>query len=263
MTKTVTNNQPSQTNSETVAAEPSKVQAIGQRRNSAIDAFDTFNARKSETLNNKASWLNEADSAIAAVIAITGDAENDAELASKVAEASVKASFVLYQGMTSGVATYEEVSELLGRQFGWRRKQNGEQSKTPHGQGETIRKRVRRASDAKAFVLGAEPKALFAPLEREAVAAMVASVDAGERSVFTLYDDLAKMKADATGTRPAPAFDPKRIAALAAALGADVAASVELMHKTPGLFEAYAGLSRIMRNVSAEYGIAHPDVLAA
>ncbi len=228
-----------------------------------LNALAAVDARQTEQVRNKVELVHDAETAIEETVKLAGNAATDAELSSKVAEASAKVADILFRGRVQGVLSPDETSELLGRGFGWKVKKNGEQSKTPHGQGEAIRKRVVRAVDAYTFVSGGDAKAFFEPLEIADVKPLVTEVMNGNRSVFTLYNDLGEMKQEASGNRPKPAFNPKNILGLAAALTENVEASVALWHDTPGLFDAYVGLYRAVNLISEEYGAAYADEIKA
>lgn len=237
------------------------VSLADKAKRNRVNALAMVDARQTEAIRNKVELLHEAETAIAETVELAGNSETNAELASKITEAASKVGDILFRGRTSGVISPDEVSELLGKGFGWKTKQNGEQSKTPAGEGEVIRKRVVRAADAYSFVTGGDAKAFFDPLDSAAVKPLVQSALNGERSVFTLYDDLGAMKQEASGSRPKPAFNPKTILGLASSLTENVEASVTLWHDTPGLFEAYRGLFRAVNLVSEEYGEAYIDEL--
>lgn len=242
-------------------AETAEIIALQSRQGRRVNALDVLNAKQTEAIQSKVALLSEAETAIAETVKLAGDIIVSEDQERKVAEAAAKAAHVLFRGRITGVLSQDELSELLGRGFGWKRKQDGTQSKTPFGQGEAIRKRVVRATGAYAFVNGNDAPAFFDPLDREAVAPFVQEVIAGKRSVLTLYNDLADMKAEASGKRPAPAFNPKAVMAMAAALSENVQASVTLWHDTAGLLVAYQTLSRAIDLIGEEYAVAYPDVI--
>lgn len=192
--------------------------------------------------------------------------EADEANESTVGDIAVDIATTLYRGRTQGVLSPDEVSTLLGDNFGWKGKgdkagarvtaaePDKTRSKTPFGWGEAIRKRVVRAVGAHAFVTGndAAAGAFFKGLEPETVEPILNGLNNGNRSIWTVYDDLAKAKNDATGTRPKLAFDPKRIAQITAMLGGDIPHSVEQMSKVRGLFEAYTALYRMLGVIGRE-----------
>jgi len=267
MTKTK-NNQPQPeitADVETLPADAAdKVVSLADtKQRNRVNALATVAARQTEAVRNKVELLNEAETAIADVVELAGNAETNEELSYKVTEAASRVGDILFRGRVQGILSPDEVSELLGNGFGWKQKQNGERSKTPFGQGEAIRKRVVRATDAYTFVTGGDAKAFFEPLEVADVKPIITEALNGDRSVFTIYDDLAKMKQDASGSRPKPAFNAKNILAMAATLTENVEASVQNWHDTPGLFEAYIGLYRAVNLISEEYGAKYADELKA
>lgn len=227
------------------------------------DAFLTTAGRKSEAMQNKVALLSETETAIAEAVKIAGNATASAEHERQVTEASNKVAFLIFKGMINNLISKDEASEMLGRGFGWKVKDNGEQSKTPHGQGEAIRKRVVRAVGAAAFASGQEAPAFFEPLDRDEVRPFVQEVLEGKRSVFTLYHDLADMKSAASGTRPATAFNPKAVMAIRSSLAANIGESVTLIHDTPGLYVAYEQLAVILSVISSEYAAKYPEEIDA
>lgn len=241
-----------------------EITSLTARQGKRVNALAAHNAAIKEAVQNKVQLIQQTENALTDVLTIAGDKSASADHEAKLIEASNKASFLLFRGRTTGIFSADEVSEMLGQTFGWKTKQNGEDSKTPFGQGESIRKRVVRAVDAFSFVnSNAEPKAFFEPLERAKVKQMLSEVETGNRSIYTLYNDLSAYKAEASGTRPKRAFDPKGIVSLTAMLSENVNASVESWHDTPGLFDAYAGLLRIINTVAEEYSVTYPEEIAA
>lgn len=172
----------------------------------------------------------------------------------------------LYRGRTTGVLSSDEVSSLLGESFGWKGKgdkagtrvtsaePDKTRSKTPYGWGEDVRKRVVRAVGAHAFVNGdvIAAGAFFKGLEPSAVKPILNAFVNGNRSIFTVYKDLQEMKQENAGQRPRLAFDPKRIAQIAAMLGADVPAAIEEISHNAGLRNAYLGLYRMLGVIGRE-----------
>lgn len=236
----------------------------GKRINALIAHKTQGAAVLTEHVQNKVQLIQKTENALADVLSLAGDRDQSEEHERKLAEASGRAAFLLYSGLTTGIFSRDETSDLLGRTFGWKTKQNGEQSKTPFGQGETIRKRVIRAADAFSYVnSNAEPKAFFEPLDRSEVRSMLNEMEGGSLSIWQFYKDLSEMKADVSGTRPKPAFDPKRVLAIAGALSENIANSVEAFHNTPGLFAAYRGLFQTISTIGEEYSVAYPEEIAA
>lgn len=272
------NNQNNQPQPETVLAEgetvvnaaeaaeaSAEIVDLQQRQGRRINALDAINANQSEVLQNKVQLIEQTESAIADVVKLAGNRERNEADERKLTEAASKAGFLLYRGRINGLLTADEASELLGRSFGWKTKQNGEASKTPFGTGEDLRKRVVRAVNAHAFaVRGAEPTAFFEPLSRGDVKPLLSEMEAGKRTIWQLFRDLSEMKAEASGSRPKPAFNPKTVIAMAGTLGENVGNTLRIIHETPGLLEAYAGLQRMMDTVFTEYTAKYPkDVEAA
>lgn len=266
MTKT-TKNQPTPANESDIVAEssePTTVVPMPDRNQERLNALAVIGARETETSQNKTEILAAADAAIEKVVKLAGDKSASEDADRRVTEAADSAASILFKGRISGLLSPDEVSELLGRGFGFKTKADGKPSKTPFGAGERIRKRVVRAFDAVQFVRGTdEPKAFFEPLSKEDVKPLVNSVLKGERSVFTLYDDLGALKQKASGSRLPTAFNPKAIANLQALLGENVRVSVQTWHDTPGLLEAYVGLYQTITLISEEYWLVYADEIKA
>jgi hypothetical protein len=239
------------------------VSMADKNRRNRLNALEVIASRQTEAVRNKVELLHEAEEAIENVVSIAGNAESNAETESRIAEASSKVGDILFRGRVQGILSPDEVTELLGKGFGYKTKQNGDQSKTPFGNGEAIRKRVVRAVDAWSFVTGGDAKAFFEPLEVADVKPLVTEVLNGKRTVNTLYKDLADMKQAAASERLPAAFNPKNILKMASALTENVGASVERWHDTPGLFEAYIGFYRAITLISEEYGDKYADEIKA
>lgn len=229
-----------------------------QSRRSGKGFFETEIATVTEAFRNKAQIIGDARQKLAKAAENATDSEN---LAGEALEASQEGAATLYQAWRNGVIDKPELTALLGDIFGWRMKGDSktrvttgdkDQSATPYGTGEVIRKRIVRAHDALDYVTsnGNEGTAFFEPLDVDDVAGTLNEFHDGKMSVFTLYDKLSTMKADATGTRPKAAFDPKRIAALAKQMGENVNATADAVLSNNGLRAAYLSLFQILQTVS-------------
>lgn len=244
--------------------ETAEVIAMQSRQGRRVNALAAHNAAVSSAVQNKVQLISETETALAKVLELTGTAEQNADTERQVVEAASNASLLIVRGWNDGILSQDEISEMLGRTFGHKQKQNGEPSKTPFGQGEVIRKRVVRTIKAIDYAIrGNEPVAFFDPLPRDDVKAMVTEVLNGKRSVWALYNDLAEMKQELSGSRPKPAFNPKAVVALSGALGENIAETVRQFHDTPGLFDAYAGLLRMIETVGEEYAATYPQEVKA
>lgn len=167
--------------------------------------------------------------------------------ADKAEEYAVRAGRRLYQARTTGLMAPDEVSALLGSVFGFKLKQNGEQSKTPEGRGEDIRKRVVRAHAAKEFVETGEGGTFFEGLEPSDIQPMLTELDNGTRTIWSVYQTLTDMKA-ANRDPVKPAFSERAIMAIASELNKE--GSGEQFRANPALIAAYAELVQIVNMIA-------------
>lgn len=267
-----TNNQPEITAEAPKATPEELVQAVNDMPVSAADTvvqfagrkggtngFAAFNAKRTEAVQNKVATVQEAKK----LLAEAAEAEHrGGEEAEKANEPAAKGGLLLFKAMTAGILSNDEASDILGSTFGWKQKKNGENSKTPLGIGEVIRKRVGRAVKAYDYAIaGSEPIAFFEPLEREDVAPLVNSLLDGQIGLWEFYNQSGELKADKTGKRPRAVFDPRRISAMTRDLGENIQQSVDIIKNTPGLFSAYAGLLQMIEAIGSEMPV--PEVAAA
>lgn len=188
-----------------------------------------------------------------------GDAEQNA----RSADLANKAAADLFRGQTTGLLTADEVTNILGNQFGWRKKGDAkvpaknvaEQSKTPYGYGETIRKRITRAVKASVFASGGEPDNFFKVFDREAVVEQVERVEEGDLSIFSLYDNLQDERKDivANDNPDGPlnaAFDPNKVLKNVQKLTEDGA--VEVFAANPALLIVYASMTEAIENITEQ-----------
>ena len=177
-------------------------------------------------------------------LAEASDLFNEGE--DKAIEARViadKAAVGLYQARIDGLASGEEVSGLLGDIFGFKAKKDGTPGKTPDGQGEAIRKRVVRAVQASEYVNDGDGGRFFDGLPAEEIGDILATLEAGELSIWTAYERFAEVKRD-HAVKTNAAFDPKRIAAIAEALSEEGAA--EIFAANPALVASYGALIEVL-----------------
>lgn len=140
-----------------------------------------------------------------------------------------------------------ETNGLLIDLFGAKLTPKGKTSKTPNGKGEDIRKRVSRCVDAFDFVQGAFdmpgaklPKFLEG-LNKVDVAACVAKLEGEtpERSVFTVYDDIANIEGEEKTKLP-DHLNLKKVMAIVG--GIEPLESHAAIAADPALIEAYAAM---------------------
>lgn len=149
----------------------------------------------------------------------------------------------LYQGRTASLLSADEVSSVLIDLFGAKLKSDGKPGKTPDGEGEAIRKRIVRAVAAFEYIAGDERNSFFGGCPKDEVSSVLDAVDGGHCSLWTAYDRLAKIKADAA-TRTEQAFNPKHIADLVGKLSAEGAS--EIVRNSPALVAAYGALLQVL-----------------
>lgn len=221
--------------------------------------LETEMAAVTEAFRNKATTLQTVRQKLAEVADMASESE---ELSGKALEQSSEAAALLYQAWRNSVVDKNEVSALLGDLFGWRKKGDSktkvrtgdkDQSATPFGPGETIRKRIVRAYNAAEYVAtgDCDSMAFFEPIEQKDVAAALNEFHDGKASIDKLFKTLSDLKAEATGTRPKAAFDPNRIAALAKQMGENVNNTADAILTDAGLRAAYRSLLQIIQTVSA------------
>lgn len=186
-----------------------------------------------------------------------GDSEQNA----RAEELSSNVAFRLFTGQTGGLLSPDEVTGILGNQFGWRKKGDAkqvarnvsEQSKTPYGYGETIRKRITRAVKAHSFANGAEPDNFFKVFSREDVEEALQAVVEGETSIFTLYNNLQDDRRELTANDDGPvnaAYDPGKVLKLVQKLTEEGA--VEQFAQNPALLIAYASVTEAIEAITDE-----------
>lgn len=161
-----------------------------------------------------------------------------------------KAGLALYQGRTAGLLTGDELSATLGDAFGFKtRPSDGKASKTPDGLGEDIRKRIVRAVAATEYVTGNSVPGFFSGIPEDEVEPVVTALENGEISLWSAYGKFTDIKR-AHQVRLDIAFDPKKIAAIVAALSSD--GSGERVKASPGLVAAYGALIEVLSVIGDE-----------
>jgi hypothetical protein len=178
-------------------------------------------ARKAELLGHARQKLAESRDYLN-----KGDEES-----AKAKETSGQAALFLYQAQVEGVASANDVTGALGDSFGFKRKGkpgetvragHPEASKTPAGQGETIRKRVVRMFNAWDYVANDNADRFFDGLPKDKVEQIVREVgcpdpdNAGkwvtaDKNIFTAYDGLSEIKREAANPRLPAALDSQHI----------------------------------------------------
>lgn len=196
------------------------------------------------------------------LLAQVADLENEGKgITREAKELAAKAALSLYRGRTSGLFSNEQITAVLGDKFGYKEKGEGADkskpvmaghpnaSKTPFGEGEAIRKRVVRATDAFRFVVssGEDATSFFEGLDVEAVKTVLDDIEAG-RSIYSAYDDLTNVRKNGNPTVAAP-FNVQTIMKQTARLTeGDVA---DKLRENPDLILAYVALKEQIERLLA------------
>lgn len=230
-------------------------------RTGGKNGFAAFNAQRTEAVKGKVQLVSEAKKLLQQAAELADKADENDEAAN---EPAAKGGLLLFRGMSQGIISNDEVTDILGSTFGFKEKQNGEPSKTPAGKGEEIRKRVQRAFKAYDYAVnGNEPVSFFEPLDRDDVQPLIDQLLNGGIGLWEFYRQTGELKAERTGKRPPMWADPRRIAALTRSLGENVQNTVAIIQRTPGLFAAYAGLLQMIETIGAEMPVPETESEAA
>ena len=184
-----------------------------------------------------------------------------AEKATEATDTANKAAVKLYQARATNVVTPDEVSAILGDQFGFKITPKGEVSKTPDGQGEVIRKRIVRMVQARDYVSNDNPGTFFTNVDKDAVEEVVTGVDDGEYSIFYAYDLLAKIKSEGRGPSVKPAFNPRTITGILKDLSEPGA--MDKLAKDNLLRAAYAELYTVLQTIEQNAPVPEAEQAAA
>lgn len=229
-----------------------KVVALRPAKGARKNIFEMRHVEVSEAVANKSQQLSEARQRLAEAADLYG--EGTAKEA-EAKEAAAKAALLLTTARTAGTISADELSGILGDQFGFKAKQNGDPSKTPNGQGEAIRKRIVRLVQGFQHINGGDGGRFFETIPDDAtdesgrtVSDIVDETMKGNLGFWASYEALAEVKKNST-TRVDLAFDAKRIAAIAEKLQEAGAADKFLSNRA--LVDAYTAL-RDMINVIGE-----------
>jgi hypothetical protein len=223
-----------------------KVVAMRPNKGSRNNFFEKRDVEISDAIANKVQQLSEARQRLAEAADLYREGDSKS---AEAKEAADKASILLYQARVVGTVSADELSALLGDQFGLKAKQNGEPSKTPLGQGEAIRKRIVRAVQAHEHVNGGDGGRFFQGLPEDDVSDVLAEMESGDLGFWAAYERFAEIKRD-NATKVNPAFDAKRIAAIAEALQSEGAAKHFLNNKA--LSDAYVALLKMINIIGEE-----------
>lgn len=223
----------------------------GRTRN----AINERATEKAERLAAKVRHLSEARGFLTDARALHLEGE---DFASDAQTSANKGAMILYQDRLSGVLTADEVSGILGDVFGYKPKNDGTPGKTPAGLGEPVRKRIVRAVSAAEYATSGDDvpaPTFFKGLDKGDVAQIVNELDNGNIGLWDFYRKSADLKS-AASQRVNPAFDPRRILAMAEALSEP--AAIGLWLKDARIEDAYATLVNVLAIVGS-----NPAVLEA
>jgi hypothetical protein len=189
---------------------------------------------------------------------VTDLQSEEGQHADRIGELSQNAAFNLWQGMLNGVVTLEDVTQTLGDIFGWRKKGDAkvraervaDQSKTPFGYGETIRKRIVRGVRAYQFGRTGEINdRFFEPLDQATVSEIMADVETGDISLFTAYDQLQDERRENAPDPVNPVFDPVKVLKSVQTLSEKGA--VDQFADNPALLVAYASMTETINAITS------------
>ena len=170
----------------------------------------------------------------------------------EAAEVANTGALPLYQGRIAGLFSNAEVSAALQDTFGCKQKGAGpdapsvpaghpDASKTPHGAGEHLRKRIVRAVAAFEYSTGQDDGGkFFAGLPADEIEQVCRELNNGYISLFTAYERFADIRKEHTA-RTEQAFNPKHIESLCDSLAKPEAVSI--IKGNPELLSAYAALA--------------------
>lgn len=243
--ETVAAEQP-ETANETATDTAENIIAMRPGKASRGNIFEQRQQEISKAVADKVQQLSEARQRLAEASDLYGEGSAKEKEAK---EAAAKAAILLYRARTAGTITPDELSGILGDQFGFKPKQNGEPSKTPLGQGEAIRKRIVRAVQAHEYVNGGDGGRFFSGLPEDECEDILHRMTDGSLGFWAAYEAFAELKRD-NQTKVSPAFDPKRIAAIAEALAEEGAARHFVNNKA--LEDAYTGLFTVLQIVGEQ-----------
>lgn len=189
-----------------------------------------------------------------------GDKAEEAEaLAGKAAKA-------LIEVRISGAATAEQVNAALGDLYGFKAKggkvgdppvmgaNNPKASKTPHGTGEAIRKRIVRAVQTHEFVEGKDTSSFFEGMDVSDIAPKWNAFQSGDVTVWQLYKALQDFKTSLRDDPTPAAYDARKVAAMNETISANVETIANLFIGNPDLALEYAALRDAINLVSERAG---------
>jgi hypothetical protein len=235
---------------EAVNEETATVLSIRMGKGNRANIFEEEAVRISEAAAAKHQQLSEARQRLAEA---KDYYDRGSEFAVQAEQAASRAAIALFEARSGGQITPDEVSGILGDQFGWKAKKDGTNSKTPAGAGEGIRKRIVRAVNAHLYVTGQmeKPDAFFEGLPSDEVQAVLNDLrkPSGGITIWQAYQSFADVKKGVSVRIPA-AFNPATIAKMVEQLSEEGAG--EKVRQNASLRSAYGGLLRILMVIGTE-----------
>lgn len=207
------------------------------------NAFASDNVKMTEDAAAKVASMQSARQKLAEasdIYKVGGDKINEAK------ELANEAAIALFNLRVAGRCTPDEASAALGDVFGFKMKQDKTASKTPLGEGEAIRKRIVRAVAAYEYVMSPTTEGFFAGLDPADLQPTVEAIAKGKYSIWTAYEDFAKLK-NAHAVRLEAAFDHTRVTAMVARLAS--AEALLKIFEDPALRTAYTALFATLDNI--------------
>lgn len=236
-------------------------------RNTVTNMFTEAAVAENARITEKLKMLSEvkADLHEAAKLMKAGDRNE-----TKARETAASAGLRLYQGRVANILAADEVTAILGAEFGFKiTPKTGKPSKTPFGLGEIIRKRVVRLYDAAEYATGTGGSTFFAGLDRDAVGSVLTGIEREKDplTIWQAFDRLTELKSEANeNNRIKAAFDPKRVRQIVDSLCE--AGAGDVVRKNPRLVSEYGALIRVLNLIGQgatpkEVEQAHDEIIAA
>jgi len=225
--------------------------AKGRRRN----IFEREDTQITEAAQNKVQLVSETRQRLAeASDAYQAGGQHEQE----GQEALDKAARLLVRGRVTGILSSDELTEIIGSQFGFKTKKDGTPSRTPEGAGNTVRQRIVRLVNAYDFADGGTAEdAFFSPIAADAaedVKDVISQFEKGPEdggiTIWAAYQNLADIKRDNVQRVPL-VFDAKKIAGIAEAISNDLTGVAGHLADDKALRTAYRSLWKML-NVAAE-----------
>jgi hypothetical protein len=167
--------------------------------------------------------------------------EQGRDMEGKAEEIIQKPSLLMYQAQVAGQLTKEEVTEELGKAFGFK-----VTSKTPDGKGEQIRKRIVRAVASYEYAKGGDAPSYLEGVDRDEVMSIINAIDSGDITVNTAYGRLGELKDKPE--RVSVAFNVGSLTKLVAAITEEGA--FQKIASSPALVAVYAALHEALTDLS-------------